>query len=62
MRQLLPRREMLSDATGVIKMNLYRCNRCKNIYERDSDAYWIKSYCEKTGKNARLYRISLNRH
>ena len=35
-------------------MNKYRCVHCNQIVERDSNKQWIKSYCEKTGKNVRL--------
>lgn len=42
-------------------MNTYRCNCCGGIYERESEKNWIKSYCEKTGRDARLYRITLNK-
>ncbi len=38
-------------------MAKYRCPRCKKIVERDSEKGWIKSYCEKTGEDARLQRV-----
>lgn len=38
-------------------MNKYRCNHCGKVVERDSSKRWIKSYCETTGKDARLRRI-----
>jgi len=38
-------------------MAKYQCPLCKKIVERESMKQWIKSYCEKTGKNTRLQRI-----
>lgn len=38
-------------------MNTYKCNCCGGLYERDSQKRWIKTFCEKTGKNARLYLV-----
>lgn len=41
----------------------YRCSKCKQVYERDSDKTWIKSYCSNTGLEARLIkekRVELN--
>lgn len=41
----------------------YRCSKCKQVYERDSDKAWIKSYCSNTGTEARLIkekRMELN--
>ena len=38
-------------------MAKYRCPGCKKIVERDSEKGWIKSYCEKSGKNVRLQRV-----
>lgn len=35
-------------------MNKYRCKHCGKIVLRDSNKAWIKSYCEKTGKNVHL--------
>jgi hypothetical protein len=34
----------------------YRCSKCKEVYERDSDKAWIKSYCTKTDQHARLIK------
>lgn len=39
-------------------MGLYRCNECFGLQTRDSEKKWIKSYCENTGKNARLYPVT----
>ena len=36
----------------------YRCNKCRRIVLRDRRRCWLKSFCETTGKNARLYRVS----
>ena len=35
---------------------IYRCSKCKQLYERDSDKAWIKSYCTKTAQHARLIK------
>jgi hypothetical protein len=38
---------------------LWRCNKCQKVETRELGwKTWTKSFCEKTGKNARLYRIS----
>lgn len=37
--------------------NRYRCNKCGCIAERSSRKRWLASFCERTGKNARLYRV-----
>ena len=36
----------------------YRCPHCGKTVKRDSSKAWIKSYCEKTGKNTRLILIT----
>lgn len=37
----------------------FRCNACGRIMKRDLGwKLWTPSYCGKTGRNARLYRIS----
>ncbi len=36
------------------KLNTYRCGQCGKIVKRESTKRWIKSYCDATGKNARL--------
>ena len=35
---------------------IYRCSKCKRYYDRDYGDHkkWTKSYCEKTGQDARL--------
>ena len=37
----------------------YRCNKCKRVEKRNVLRLWMNSWCEETGKMARLYRISL---
>lgn len=34
----------------------YYCNKCKKVLKRKSDKVWIKSYCDTTGKYARLMK------
>jgi hypothetical protein len=34
----------------------YRCSKCRQVYERDSDKAWIKSYCTKMDMVARLIK------
>ncbi len=42
-----------------IKYAKYQCNKCKGVYFRALGyKVWTSSYCEKTGMNARLYRIT----
>jgi len=37
----------------------YKCNKCNRVYLRSLGwKQWTPSFCEKTGKDARLYRIS----
>lgn len=36
---------------------IYRCPHCKETVERDSTKQWIKSYCDKTGKNVHLQLV-----
>lgn len=38
-------------------MSKYRCKLCGKVLERDSDKQWIKSYCEETGRDTRIWRI-----
>jgi ribosomal protein L37AE/L43A len=35
----------------------YRCSKCRRLYKRESSKQWITSYCERTGKQARLMRL-----
>ena len=45
--------------TGVAE---FKCNVCKKFVSRDLGwKLWTPSYCDKTGKGARLYRISAPR-
>jgi len=37
---------------------LYLCKLCGKYLERDSEKKWIKSFCETTGKNTRIYRAT----
>lgn len=39
-------------------MGHYRCKWCGQVVERDSNKQWIKSYCDKTGKDVRLMRVA----
>ena len=34
--------------------NRYYCNHCGKIEERESNKKWIKSYCDKTGKDVHM--------
>jgi hypothetical protein len=38
----------------------YRCSKCKQVYERDSDKAWIKSYCNETDQYARLIKEKID--
>lgn len=35
----------------------FRCGHCGKTVVRNSGKKWIKSFCETTGKNARLMRL-----
>jgi predicted nucleic acid-binding Zn-ribbon protein len=35
----------------------YRCPKCGRTYKRNSTKRWMPSFCERTGKNTRLYRV-----
>ena len=37
-------------------MRIYKCKHCKNTVLRDSKKAWIKSYCDKIGKNVHLIK------
>lgn len=37
--------------------NNYKCKHCGKVVKRYSYAKWIKSYCEKTGKDVHLMRV-----
>lgn len=37
----------------------YICSRCRQVYERDSDKAWIKSYCTKMDMEAKLIKEKL---
>jgi predicted RNA-binding Zn-ribbon protein involved in translation (DUF1610 family) len=36
----------------------YRCPHCGKIVIRESTKQWVESYCEATGRNVRLQRVS----
>lgn len=36
-------------------MNIYKCNKCGKVVERDSVKKWIPSICSETGLKTRLY-------
>jgi ribosomal protein L37AE/L43A len=42
----------------VVTMAIYRCKHCGIRTARDSRKAWINSYCKKTGKLARLIRVT----
>jgi hypothetical protein len=42
-----------------MRLNQYRCNKCGCLQGRASEKLWLNSYCDSTGKNARLYRITI---
>jgi ribosomal protein L37AE/L43A len=37
--------------------SLYRCKHCGKTIEREGTKQWRKSFCEKTGKNARIMLV-----
>jgi len=39
-------------------MNNYKCKHCGGIFKRNSNKKWIKSYCENSGKNVHLIKLS----
>ncbi len=39
-------------------VRLYRCSKCQRLYKRYSDKRWIKSWCTKTDKQARLMSVT----
>lgn len=45
----------------VVRLGIadFRCNACGQIYRRDLGwKAWTPSFCEITGRDARLYRVS----
>ena len=45
----------------VVRLGIadFKCNACGKIYQRDLGwKVWTPSFCEATGRNARLYRVS----
>jgi hypothetical protein len=37
--------------------SLYRCKHCGKVVEREGTKQWRKSFCEQTGKNARIMLV-----
>lgn len=42
---------------GLWKLRPYYCRHCGKTVLRKSDKAWITSYCDATGRNARLMRV-----
>lgn len=40
-------------------MNEYRCNHCGKVVERESEKRWIRSWCEATSQETRLWRVEV---
>jgi hypothetical protein len=56
--QASPGRHSVNRPVG--RVGMYRCNACGEYIERESNdgktlKKWRKSYCEKTGKNVRIW-------
>jgi len=43
--------------SGNMNMSIYTCPLCKMAVPRESNKQWIKTYCEKMGKDTRLIII-----
>jgi len=41
-------------------MSKYRCNACGKTVMRESSKRWMKSLCEATGKDVRIWRQNAN--
>lgn len=41
--------------------NTYHCPACDRCYTRDSNKQWIKSFCDRTGRYARLQLVQKKR-
>lgn len=51
--------DMDAKALGIqLKESEYKCKHCGVIVIRQTSKKWIKSYCQKTGKNVHLMRIN----
>jgi len=37
--------------------NKYKCNHCGKVVIRYSDKMWMQSFCTKTDKDVRIYKI-----
>jgi hypothetical protein len=49
-------------ATPIARLGIadFKCNACGKVVQRDLGwKAWTPSYCEGTGRKARLYRISV---
>lgn len=44
-----------------MKQYKYICKRCGCVLLRDKKVKWFISYCDATGKNSRVYRITRKR-
>jgi hypothetical protein len=42
----------------AMKPTLYHCPHCKGVFRRRSSKAWIKSYCERAGRDTRLMRVT----
>ncbi len=42
-----------------MKAALYRCKHCKQILKRKSSKAWIKSYCDRAGRDVHLVRMKV---
>lgn len=42
---------------SVKESHLYHCKHCKQTVWRNETKRWITSFCERTGKTTRLWRI-----
>lgn len=51
--------ETTNSEEPMLVHNSYKCKHCGKIVKRESDKQWISSYCDETGKNARLILIKI---
>jgi hypothetical protein len=45
------------DADAVEGTNDFWCKACGKTFSRATDKRWIKSFCEKTGRDMRCYQV-----
>lgn len=38
-------------------MTRYRCKLCGKVVERELDTAWIRSWCEETSRDTRIWRV-----